>query len=419
MPVRIEEGSFVPDDGHARRARSAPAARPWGPRRRFVLDVCAGIAFLAAAWRRAAARTAAPVRPPLVGAIRWDAWQAPHAATTEAVVRSLSPRAWRDRLPFFSRVAPDGAVSIDGGTAEVMDRELELAARAGLDYWAFVAYRAEDPMSAGLDLYLKAQRRRGVRFCLIAEPGLWGGAGKLSEAFARHVELVGHPDHVRVKDGRPLYFMGFVTDRLLADRWGGAGGLRDAVAEFRRRAVQGGAGNPYVVLMARPDPGAQLVAALGADALGAYAIADPRALAAPYAALARLAEQRWNEMAATGLDVVPTAMAGWDRRPRVENPVPWERSQRPGEGIDRYYEAPGPAEFGEHVRRCLAWIRARPAAAAADAALIYAWNEYDEGGWLAPTHPFDDRHLAALRSALCKPDTAAAPDAPRCVRRAA
>ena len=392
-------------------------------RRRALLRGAAAWAALFAAARHgaappAAARDTAGRRPPLVGAIRWDAWQAPHASTTQAVVRSLSPPPWRDRLPFFSRVAPDGAVSIDGGTDEVMDRELELAARAGLDYWAFVAYRADDPMSAGLDLYLKAERRRGVRFCLIAEPGLWGGTGRLSEAFARHVDLVGHPDHVRVQGGRPLYFMGFVTDRLLAERWGGADGLRGAIAEFRRRAVRGGAGDPYVVLMSRPDPGAQLATALGTDALGAYAIADPRAVAAPYAALARLAERRWDEMADTGLEVVPTVMAGWDRRPRVENPVPWERSQRPGEGMDRFYHAPEPAEFGAHVRRCLEWMRARPAAAAAEAALIYAWNEHDEGGWLAPTHPFDDRHLVALRQALCLPD-AEARDGPPCVRRAA
>jgi hypothetical protein len=267
-------------------------------------------------------------------------------------------------------------------------------------------------MSTGLNLYLSSERRNGLRFCLITEPGLWGAQGRTSSAFESHVELVGHPDYARVMDGRPLYFLGFVT-ALAIDRWGGLEALRGAVSRFRTRARRAGAGDPYIVLMARPDPGAQLAAAIGADALGAYAIADPRAAGAPYAALARLVERRWDEMADTGLEVVPTVMTGWDRRPRVENPVPWEHGQRPGDGLDRYYEAPLPGELAAHLARCLDWIRGRPAAAAAKAALVYAWNEHDEGGWLAPSHPFDEARLAAVRQLLCEADALAA----RCVRR--
>jgi hypothetical protein len=152
--------------------------------------------------------------------------------------------------------------------------------------------------------------------------------------------------------------------------------------------------------MARPDPGARLARALGADALSAYAIAESD-IAAPYARLARQAERRWDEYAATGLAVVPTVMSGWDRRPRIENPVSWEHWQRPGAGLDRYYQAPQPEELAAHLRRCLDWIEAHPRVGAARAALIYAWNENDEGGWLVPTLPFDDTRIEAVRHVLC------------------
>jgi len=48
----------------------------------------------------------------------------------------------------------------------------------------------------------------------------------------------------------------------------------------------------------------------------------------------------------------------------------------------------------------------QPAARRAPAALIYAWNENDEGGWLLPTIPCDVRRLEALRPVLApdKPD---------------
>ena len=332
-----------------------------------------------------------------VGAIRWDAWQAPGSPTTEAVARALTPPRYHYRLPFFAHVAPDGRVAIEGGTQEVMDTEIAQARRAGLDYWAFVHYPRESPMSAGLRLYLASTRRAGLRFCLVSELAQWGTArDRGNPVLDWQAELLAHPDYQRVL-GRPLYFLGFLSDAMIADRWGGVPALRAAVDRFRARS-----GNPYIVLMARPDPGLRLMHDLGADAIGAYAIAEAEP-AAPYSRLAGLAEARWEEYAAAGAAVVPTVMSGWDRRPRIEQPMPWERWQRAGAGMDRYYVAPTPDELAAHLSRALEWIAAHPGAAPARAALIYAWNENDEGGWLVPTIPFDDSRLRAIRRVLCPP----------------
>jgi hypothetical protein len=344
---------------------------------------------------------AEPVAPVVVGAIRWDAWQAPGSVPTQAVERALTPPAWRHRLPFFARIGADGVVTIDGGTHEVMDAEIALARRAGLSFWGFLGYPRDSSMSVGLKLYLASRRRDGLRFCILSELVHWGFAGpRLSDVAAWHVELFDHPDYQRVAGGRPLYFLGFLSDRLIAERWGSAEVLRAAVARFRATAVAAGAGNPFIVLMARPEDAARYVPALGADAASAYAIAGSE-IAAPYASLAALVERRWDDYAAAGLQVVPTVMSGWDRRPRIENPVPWERWQRAGAGMDRFYEAPRPEELAAHLRRALEWIAARSDAASARAALIYAWNENDEGGWLVPTLPFDDSRIEAVRRVLC------------------
>lgn len=339
-----------------------------------------------------------------IGAIRWDAWQSPGSIPTRAVEYALSPPHYRDRLPFFAEAAPDGSIRIDGGRQEVMDREIALALRAGLGFWGFVAYPRESPMSRGLHLYLASTRRAGLRFCLVTEAVQWSGSAPVTDW---HLELLGHPDYQRVRGGRPLYFLGFLTDRLVAERWGGIAGLRAAVDGFRARAVASGAGNPFLVVMGRAEPGARFARALGADALGAYALAGED-VAAPYSALAAHAEERWQAFAATGLPVVPTIMTGWDRRPRIERPVPWEAWQRPGAGLDRFYAPPSPEELVAHMQRGIAWIRAHPEVATAGAALVYAWNENDEGGWLVPTLPHDDRRIEALRGLLCAPASVAA-----------
>jgi hypothetical protein len=374
---------------------------PGPTRRRLLAGLGAGL--LAGGARPGVARAAAPVA---VGAIRWDAWQAPGSPVTAAMERNLSPPRYRHRLPFFAQVAPDGRVAIDGGTQAVMDQEINLALRAGLSYWGFLGYPREGPMSAGLRLYLSSARRGGLRFCMLAELAQWGGAAARTAPVPDwHLELFRHPDYQRVLGDRPLYFLGFLSFRLLAERWGGVEGLRAALDRFRARAPA----NPYVVLMSKPEPGLRWAAALGVDAIGAYAIAGSEP-AAPYAALAREAERRWDEYAAAaGLGVVPTVMTGWDRRPRIENPVPWEPWQHPGAGMDRFYEAPRPEELAAHLRRGLDWIEAHPRAAAARAALVYAWNEHDEGGWLAPTLPFDTGRIEAVRRVLCAPGAAPPP----------
>ncbi len=59
-----------------------------------------------------------------VGAIRWDAWHGDASDIGFAVQKSLSPKHWRSRLPFFSEVSHDGTVAIRGDTDEVMRREL-------------------------------------------------------------------------------------------------------------------------------------------------------------------------------------------------------------------------------------------------------------------------------------------------------
>jgi hypothetical protein len=341
-----------------------------------------------------------PAQPaPAIGAIRWDAWYAPLSPETQAVTRALAPRPYHFRLPFFAKVDPDGGVRIDGGTQATMDAEIEQASRAGIDYWAFVAYRPDSGMSVALRLYLASVRKPDVHFCMFTELVSFGANGRLAPMVLDHVRLMRDPQYMRVTQGRPLYFIGFFTPALIDQRWGGIDGLRRAFEDFRHGATQAGLGNPYIVLCGGPAAAARWADQLGLDAIGAYAIAGSGTH--PYRDLAALTERRWDEEAATGVPVVPTVMTGWDARPRIETPVPWQPAQQPGVGMENHYETAQPAEIAAHLGHALDWVEAHRRAAVANTVLIYAWDENDEGGWLVPTFPFDDSRLRALRTAVC------------------
>lgn len=347
-------------------------------------------------------------RRPVVGAIRWDAWYAPGSTVTAAVERSLSAEPYRWRRPFFSRQGDGGQVRMPAISQGLMDLEIAQALHAGLDYWAFVAYPSDSPMSAPLKRYLASTRRDGLKFCLFTELGGWGSAASPAPLVDEHIRLMAHEAYVRVGGGRPLYYLGFITEQIANERWGGAEGLRAAIAGFRSRADAAGVGNPFIVLGVLPRGATTFEARLGGDAAGAYTIADGHATG-DYAALVRITESGWRLLAKSGLPVVPTVMAGWDRRPRIENPVPWERGQRPGAGAQYFFATPDAGQLASHLEDALAWIGSQPMDRRAPAVLIYAWNENDEGGWLVPTAPCDQSRLDALHRVLRPQAPASAP----------
>ena len=83
-------------------------------------------------------------------------------------------------------------------------------------------------------------------------------------------------------------------------------------------------------------------------------------------------------------------------RPRVETPVPWVD----GGDISLYYEQPTPDELAAHLKRGIEWCNTYPETAEAQAILIYAWNEFDEGGWLCPTIEEGTARLDAIATVL-------------------
>ena len=365
---------------------------------------------------------ATSLRSTSVGAIRWDGWWrgSPYAAC-------LDPAQWRHRLPFYGKAVGPDKVELSPESQQVMDAEIAYARQAGLSYWAFDYYQPKswdkaDAYNYGLRLYLSSRHKLGLNFCLILlPPGSLGPAAEWPATVATLVEWFRRPDYQKVPGNRPLVY--FFTGDEVEKFFGSKAAARAGLDTLRRKAVDAGLGPPYLVAQVwSAQAGADCVSKYGFDAISAYAMLDFSGgnQEYPYGALAAAAQSYWDACKATGKQVVPLAMAGWDKRPLLGDA--WKTlypPQRPGP----WYAAPTPAELAEHVAAALEWnarnaalrqAQDRPAppgqgrpeprrgaaCAEANTVLIYAWNESGEGGWLVPTLNEGSARIAALRKVL-------------------
>ena len=339
---------------------------------------------------------------PPVGAIRWDAWFGPQGSVGQAVEKSLSPNRWHDRLPTCAREvgADQAAIRCDG--QEQMDVEIKQAKESGLSYWAFVAYAEDNPMSLGLQAYLRSKVADKPHFALISDLATWGGSTVYAPVMRRYIKLMGEASYQRTPDGRPMFFLAFLNDEVMASRFGSRAAFGKIIDEFRRSARDAGFGDPYIVLLdGNVARAKEMLRDLRLDAVSAYAVSDNWAKKAAYSQLAKSAARFWSDAESAGMAVVPIAMTGWDRRPRVMNPMPWEKHETEPDAIDRYFEAPTSAELTGHLADAIRFAsRSGRTGNAAPAVLVYAWNEFDEGGWLAPTKGTGTARLEAVKQAL-------------------
>jgi hypothetical protein len=117
----------------------------------------------------------------------------------------------------------------------------------------------------------------------------------------------------------------------------------------------------------------------------------------PYIELVNDHPELWNRLARySPLPYMPLLTSGWDRRP-------WETPSRP-ERYTWYYPDRTPEQFARLVRLAKTWIEQNPTETSREKLMfIYAWNEYAEGGIIAPTVGNQGRYLEALHSVIGYP----------------
>lgn len=316
-------------------------------------------------------RQGGPVRP-IVGAIRWDAWTG--GEITVQVERTLAPQRYRHRLPWFAESLSDRDVRIDGGRQVILDQEIDFAADAGLDYWAFLLYPQRNSMSRAIHLYLESAKRKRINFCVILHNAFGVSADEWPAERDRAVALLKEPGYQTVLGGRPLVYAFDV-------RYQGTCPV-DRLKEFLRTAEQSGL-YPYMVFMGW-DPAGDFTqqSPNGFDAVSAYACCGAQAR---FQQLTEALENGfWQPALRANVPYVPLVTTGWDKHPRKDNPVSWEKDHD-YHRQDIFPSTATPQKIASHLGRAVAFVQEHPNVCVAKAIIIYAWNEHDEGGWLAPT----------------------------------
>ena len=324
-----------------------------------------------------------------VGAYYFEGWyndaDKPNAvgAFANEELRTLYP----ERQPTFG-----GGIWRDDSVS-AMETQIDLAADHGVQFFTFDWYwygteaaTLNDGINSGLKNFLLASNRNRMKFninvCNVTPTAI--SAAQWNAAADMLMPYLSEPDYLRVDD-KPLLQIFDPTDANIPYNYiqskatqaglpgvSLAGDNRGATDKFSHvelyNAIPGwGAGEtamPYKNLTyytdgIRPRPGETW--------------ADPGI---------------WN-IQSGGLvpgqqSFIPTVMAGFDARP-WGTPPSWYFNN-PTYMVDGQNWGRTPEAFGDHLQAAIDWIDAHPDKATAEKIImIYAWNEYGEGGYIAPT----------------------------------
>ena len=315
----------------------------------------------------------------VVGVVDWDCslpsdtWFG-HYATT-----SLSPARFRYATPFYADVKGSDKIDYHWRTVEEYEREMQYAIDAGIDYFAYCWYGelkdGKDFTPVGKDnripccdrhiwelatarqLHAKSRLRDKLKMCAILVV-LHPLADAELEALAQAMK----ENWYQKAAGRPLlYLYGQPCAPILT--------------RLRTICSKVGAGDPYAVGLT--GQGGPLTGMTSIQAKSSYTCC-----ANGVTNFAQVVDQTLREngaRAATGIPVIPNFVVGWDPSPRLVNPVPWCNYYKTS-----YAPPATEEELLDGAMKMVGWIKANRAACPTGHILTFAWNEFEEGGWICP-----------------------------------
>ena len=321
-----------------------------------------------------------------IGTVNWDASLTKDSYFGFYQIRSLSQAKYRTWVPFYADILDDERIDYHARTPEEYCRELQYAVDAGIDYFAYVWYPEEGSLlhrqtspndcshkvhelNCARRLYeqcrlngLPPADRLGMCAILAAHPFTDNDLRELTDAFIQ-------PYYEKI-DGRPLLYV--------------FGGYReDIIARVHGICRERDIPVPYTVPMVFGEPGPAPLA----DAFSAYAVSNGSGIT-DYEELCRTAIERDRMRLRAGKDIVPLFTVGWDPSPRIERPTPW--TMKP-DGRTIYADVsfappPGKDELAAGARAFAAHIGNDVKGQFAGHILTFAWNEFEEGGFICPTY---------------------------------
>lgn len=313
---------------------------------------------------------------------------------------------WRPEFP--ERVPALGEYN----EQSTMDNEIIAASSHGVDFFAILWYfpkpdtkeTANAPkLNRGLEQFIASPEARRMKFFIeYCNQGNFSAETEEQWAQCIHVwvEAMKHPSYLRV-DGRLVFKVHGVTEFLNAN--GSDINLcRQRIDTLRQTVRAVGLGEMIIgvgISGKTPTLGRKWPSASVFDFTGTYMSVpevEKHQAEHPYATLANEAREILERRAGDPLPWMPHLAAGW-------NPRPWTYPKAPPH-YQRFFTFPTREEFTAELRNLKESFTKHPTlglpkkdGGTHKAFTIYAWNEFGEGGIVAPTKGSGTMMLAAIR----------------------
>jgi hypothetical protein len=336
-----------------------------------------------------------------IGAIRWDAWF--EGAPDHKV---LEQPEWSHRAPFFARYDADGKLHLDGDKEHVLHAEVAYARAIGVDYFIFGFYPDTGSWGRNTGTYLKLNRalstylrlpdRMGVKFAISLNQLF--PLEDLTDIANSLAALAAHPDYIHTENGTLPVFV-LAHDGLDWSRFFGSDDKARGAIETLRQVTRARTGKELTLVIQHYDPANAMDTArrYGLDMATAYTYSAPgkKAVEITYDQCALHGRAMWAKAAANAVPYAPNVTLGWDDRPRKSPAVnPNKLEQGP------WCALPTPEPLKAHFASAAAFVHGQSMVVPFRTITVYSWNEFAEGGWMAPNMAGGDDWLAMLRGAI-------------------
>ena len=309
-----------------------------------------------------------------IGAVNWDCSLPATTFFGGYATRSLSEAQFRERVPYYAIDLGDDKIDFPVRAVAEYETEMRHAIAAGIDYFAYCWYDRQPhtdhlvtSAAANVDehvcelvkarlMHVQSPLRDQIGLCAI----LVTSHPYFDEELIALAETMKAPYYEKI-GGRPLVY-------LMSAPWEGT------LSRLRAFCRQAGVDDPYAVLMGQ-IPGEKAAGSI--QALGRYACV---ASGDSYDAILAAQRRQHDKYVASGWPVLPHFSMGWNPQPRVNHPVLWGSYP-----AVTYHPTATAEQLLAGAAQLKEWVREHADSCPTGNILVFAWNEFEEGGWICPT----------------------------------
>lgn len=323
----------------------------------------------------------------MLGAYYFDGWTAGSHHITDKLKTQ-----YKDREPVWGWVT---------STQPIVNDQINAAADAGISFFSFDWYFRDGsdqyPLNHALGLYLSSPDKGRLKFCLMVAnhtpffigPDSWDAVSRI------WMRLFKDRSYLKV-DGKPLLI--FFSVQSLVEKFGSDAAVKKAFARLKDAARKAGLkGVSIAACVYNDQKNLQEAEACGFDVLTGYnyhGYGLKKGEAVTPIDSMHLADARvWNGIRdKSHLPYIPNITLNWD-------PRPWRSDMAAVPHFSGY----SMSSVYQSVSAAVKWIHDnKQRTPKEEIAIMYAWNENGEGGWLTPSTTLKDSLLLGVKQALGK-----------------